>query len=99
MNFFKEYLLPALTLLLIALILVFAVHFIAQTSWAESVRTTAAAQTSGISDAPLTFTSLLRGLGFSIIKLTLLIGVTFTITWNSLKRANKRRDATASRKE
>lgn len=89
MNFIKEYILPALTYILVAALIIFTVQFIDQASWATAVRETAAATPLEIGDAPADFLSLLAGFGISLARLTLLIGLPATITWTILKRTQR----------
>ncbi len=89
MNFIKEYILPALTYILAASLIIFAVQFIDQASWAAAMRETAAATPLEIGDAPADILSLLAGFGISFVRLTLLIGLPATLTWNILKRTQR----------
>ncbi len=89
MNFIKEYILPAFTYILVAALIIFAVQFIDQASWAAAMRETAAVTPLEIGDAPADFLSLLAGFGISLVRLTLLIGLPAMITWNVLKRTQR----------
>ena len=88
MNIIKEYILPALTYIFVAALIIFVVQFIDQTSWAAGMRATAAVTPLEIGDAPADLFSLLGAIGISLVKLILLIGLPATITWNVLKRNN-----------
>ena len=87
-HFFKEYIFPALILILAAALLILAGQFIAQTSLAAGIRAAAANQPSEITGAADVF-SLLSGLAVSLIKQTLLIGLPAIVTWNIIKRNQK----------
>ncbi len=87
---FKDYLVPALVILLVAAFVIFAVQFIDQTSWAAGMRETAATTPLQIGAAPADFLSLLGAIGISLVRLTLLIGLPATITWNVLKRTKNK---------
>ncbi len=89
MNTFKEYILPALVYLLIAAVLIFSIQFIAQTGWAAGVRETAANTPPEIGDAPATFVEFLTALAISTLRMTLLIGLPFAVTFAILKRTQR----------
>lgn len=84
-HFFKEYIFPALILILAAALLILTGQFIAQTPLAAGIRAATANQPSEISGAADVF-SLLSGFAVSLIKQTLLIGLPAIVTWNIIKR-------------
>lgn len=86
---FKEYIFPALILILVAALLIIAGQFFAQTSLAEGIRAAVANQPSEVSANATDFFSLLSGFAVSLIKQTLLIGLPAVATWNILKRTQK----------
>jgi|GEM_PF-5482665 len=88
-HIFKEYILPALILILVATLIIFVGQFAAQTSWAAGVRAAATNQISEIGAGPTDILSLLSGFAISFIKQTILIGLPFAITWNILKRTQR----------
>ena len=88
MTIIKEYILPALTYIFVAALIIFAAQFIDQTSWAAGLRAAAAVTPLEIGDAPADLLSLLGAFGISLVKLILLIGLPAAITWNILKRTN-----------
>ncbi|MEK6753805.1 MAG: hypothetical protein AABZ00_16225 [Chloroflexota bacterium] len=89
MNTFKEYILPALIYILVATLIIFAVQFMDQASWAAAMRATAAATPLEIGDAPATFVEFLTSLAISTARMTFLIGIPFAITSTILKRTQR----------
>ncbi len=86
MNTIKEYIFPALVILLVASALAFGYQFLAQTSWAEGIRATAANTPLEVGSAPATFVEFLIALAASTVRMTLLIGLPLAITTIILKR-------------
>ncbi|MBK6791746.1 MAG: hypothetical protein IPG80_04220 [Anaerolineales bacterium] len=76
MNFIKEYILPALAILLVAAILMFGYQFLADASWAEGIRASAASTPPEVGPAPTNI---------------ILIGLPFAITSAVLKRTQKQK--------
>jgi len=89
-HIFKGYILPALILLFVAALIVFAGQLAAQTSWAAGVRATAATQPSEVGPAPTDLPTFLGAIAISLVRLTLLIGFPAIITWNILRRIEQR---------
>ncbi|MFN8413394.1 MAG: hypothetical protein U0Z26_13485 [Anaerolineales bacterium] len=65
MNFIKEYILPALAILLVAAILMFGYRFLAQASWADGIRASAASTPPEVGPAPTNITEFLIALATS----------------------------------
>lgn len=86
MHIFKEYIFPALVILLIAAALAFGFQFLAQASWAEGIRVSAASTPPEVGSAPATFVEFLTALATSTVRLAILIGIPFAITSAVLKR-------------
>jgi len=91
MNFIKEYLLPALAILLIAAILMFGYQFLADASWAEGIRASAASTPPEVGPAPTNITEFLIAFATSAVRMTILIGLPFAITSTALKRTQKQK--------
>ena len=89
MTFIKEYILPALVILLVAAALMFGYQFLAQADWAEGIRQTAASTPPEVGPAPTTFVEFLTSLAISTVRMTILIGLPFAITSAVLKRTQK----------
>ena len=87
MNFVKEYILPALVILLVAATLMFGYQFLADASWAEGIRASAASTPPEIGPAPTNITEFLTAFATSTVRLALLIGIPFAITSAVLKRS------------
>lgn len=86
MKIVKEYIFPALIILIVAAVLVFGFQFLAQASWAEGIRASAASTPPEVGPAPATFVEFLTALATSTVRLALLIGIPFAITSAVLKR-------------
>ncbi|HNC91830.1 MAG TPA: hypothetical protein PL000_23150, partial [Anaerolineales bacterium] len=80
MNFVKEYILPALVILLVAATLMFGYQFLAQASWAEGIRASAASTPPEIGPAPTNLTEFLTAFATSTVRMLILIGLPFAIT-------------------
>ena len=91
MNFIKEYILPALAILLVAAILMFGYQFLAQASWADGIRASAASTPPEVGPAPTNITEFLIALATSTARMAILIGLPFAITSAILKRAQKQK--------
>lgn len=86
MNFLKEYLLPALMILAVAIVLTFGFQFLPQASWAEGIRVSAASTPPEVGPAPASFVEFLIALAASTLRLAVLVGIPFAITSAVLKR-------------
>lgn len=91
MNFIKEYILPAFIILIVAAALMFGYQFLAQASFAEGIRASAASTPPEIGPAPTNITEFLTALATSTIRMTILIGLPFAITSAILKRTQKQK--------
>ncbi|MFN8414570.1 MAG: hypothetical protein U0Z26_19490 [Anaerolineales bacterium] len=85
MNFIKEYILPALAILLVAAILMFGYQFLSQASWADGIRASAASTPPEVGPAPTNITEFLIALATSTARMIILIGLPFAITSAVLK--------------
>ena len=95
MNIIKEYILPAIAILLVAALFMFGIQFLAQTSWAEEIRITAASTPSEVGPAPATFVKFLTALATSAVRMTILIGLPFAVTSTVLKRTQNKNERKA----
>lgn len=86
MNFLKEYILPALIILAVAIALTFGFQFLPQASWAEGIRLSAASTPPEVGPAPASFVEFLIALATSTVRLAVLVGIPFAITSAILKR-------------
>lgn len=86
MNFLKEYILPALIILAVAITLTFGFQFLPQASWAEGIRLSAASTPPEVGPAPASFVEFLIALATSTVRLAVLVGIPFAITSAILKR-------------
>lgn len=91
MNFFKEYIFPAFVILLIAAALMFGYQFLADASWAEGIRASAASTPPEIGPAPTNITEFLTAFATSTVRMVILIGLPFAITSTVLKRTQKQK--------
>ena len=91
MNFVKEYIFPAFVILLIAAALMFGYQFLAQASWAEGIRASAASTPPEIGPAPTNITEFLTAFATSTVRMLILIGLPFAITSAVLKRTQKQK--------
>ena len=91
MNFVKEYILPALVILLVAATLMFGYQFLAQASWAEGIRASAASTPPEVGPAPTNIVEFLIAFATSTVRMTILIGLPFAITSAVLKRTQKQK--------
>ena len=91
MNFFKEYIFPAFVILLIAAALMFGYQFLADASWAEGIRASAASTPPEIGPAPTNITEFLTAFATSTVRMLILIGLPFAITSAVLKRTQKQK--------
>lgn len=91
MNFIKEYIFPAFVILLIAAALMFGYQFLADASWAEGIRASAASTPPEIGPAPTNITEFLTAFATSTIRMIILIGLPFAITSAVLKRTQKQK--------
>jgi len=91
MNFIKEYILPALVILLVATALMFGYQFLADASWAEGIRASAALTPPEIGPAPTNITEFLTAFATSAVRMVILIGLPFAITSAVLKRTQKQK--------
>ena len=91
MNFFKEYIFPAFVILLIAAALMFGYQFLADASWAEGIRASAASTPPEIGPAPTNITEFLTAFATSTVRMVILIGLPFAITSAVLKRTQKQK--------
>ena len=95
MNFFKEYVFPALVILLVAAALMFGYQFLADASWAEGIRASAASTPPEVGPAPTNITEFLIALATSAVRMTILIGLPFAITSAVLKRTQNKNETKA----
>lgn len=95
MNFIKEYILPALAILFVAAILMFGYQLLTQASWAEGIRASAASTPPEVGPAPTNITEFLIALATSAVRMTILIGLPFTITSAVLKRTQNKNETKA----
>ena len=95
MNFFKEYIFPAFVILLIAAALMFGYQFLADASWAEGIRASAASTPPEIGPAPTNLTEFLTAFATSTVRMVILIGLPFAITSAVLKRTQNKNEAKA----
>jgi hypothetical protein len=95
MNFFKEYVFPALVILLVAAALMFGYQFLADASWAEGIRASAASTPPEVGPAPTNITEFLTAFATSTIRMIILIGLPFAITSAVLKRTQNKNEAKA----
>lgn len=86
MKIIKEYILPAIAILLVAALLMFGIQFLAQASWADGIRASATSTPPEVGPAPATFIEFLAAFATSTVRLALLIGIPFSITSAVLKR-------------
>ena len=86
MNIIKVYILPALVILLVATALAIGYQFLAQASWAEGIRVSAANTPPEVGPAPATFVEFLTALATSTVRMTILIGIPSAVTSTILKR-------------
>lgn len=91
MNFFKEYIFPAFVILLIAAALMLGYQFLADASWAEGIRASAASTPPEIGPAPTNITEFLTAFATSAVRMLILIGLPFAITSAVLKRTQKQK--------
>ena len=91
MNFFKEYIFPAFVILLVAAALMFGYQFLADASWAEGIRASAASTPPEIGPAPTNITEFLTAFATSTVRMLILIGLPFAITSAVLKRTQKQK--------
>ena len=95
MNFVKEYILPALVILLVAAALMFGYQFLAQASWAEGIRASAASTPPEIGPAPTNLTEFLTAFATSTVRMLILIGLPFAITSAVLKQTQNKNETKA----
>jgi hypothetical protein len=91
MNFIKEYIFPAVVILIVTAALVFGFQFLADASWAEGIRASAASTPPEVGTAPTNISEFLVALATSTVRLTILIGLPFAITAAVLKRTQKQK--------